>query len=229
MDVLCQAKSGMGKTAGACPAAVCCGAAWRSPARRAGAAGLLGSELVAADAGFRARSVRAVGAAAAGARGERGGGHRALPHPRAGVSGVVPASAAASGLLCSSLALATRVARRPYRAYVRGAAQICHEFERFSVYMKVKVANFFGGLPIKQQKETLKKDCPQVIIGTPGRLKAVRGGAPARRSVVSSCPAPSALPRLPRRAVPSALSCLPRRAAGQGGRPEAGLRAALHH
>lgn len=205
MDVLCQAKSGMGKTAGACPAAVCCGAAWRSPARRAGAAGLLGSELVAADAGFRARSVRAVGAAAAGARGERGGGHRALPHPRAGVSGVVPASAAASGLLCSSLALATRVARRPYRAYVRGAAQICHEFERFSVYMKVKVANFFGGLPIKQQKETLKKDCPQVIIGTPGRLKAVRGGAaraPQRRELLSCAEraAPLALPRCAERA-----------------------------
>jgi len=216
MDVLCQAKSGMGKTAGACPAACCCGAAWRSPARRAGAAGPLGPrrELVAADAGFRACSVRAVGAAAAGARGERSSGHRALPHPRAGVSGVVPASAAASGLLCSSVRWLP-VSRIDRDVRVPGA-QICHEFERFSVYMKVKVANFFGGLPIKQQKETLKKDCPQVIIGTPGRLKAVRGGAPARCSVASSC------------FVPSVLTRLSRRAAGQGGRPEAGLRAALH-
>jgi len=52
--------------------------------------------------------------------------------------------------------------------------QICHEFERFGVYMKVKVANFFGGFPIKQHKELLKTNCPQVIVGTPGRLKQVR-------------------------------------------------------
>ncbi|KAK9825382.1 hypothetical protein WJX81_007043 [Elliptochloris bilobata] len=51
------------------------------------------------------------------------------------------------------------------------AFQICHEFERFGVYMKVKVANFFGGFPIKQQKEMLKTDCPHIIVGTPGRLK----------------------------------------------------------
>lgn len=40
----------------------------------------------------------------------------------------------------------------------------------------VRVANFFGGLPIKQQRELLKdKDkCPHVIVGTPGRVKAVR-------------------------------------------------------
>ena len=34
----------------------------------------------------------------------------------------------------------------------------------------VKVANFFGGFPIKSHKETLKNDCPTVIVGTPGRL-----------------------------------------------------------
>ena len=50
--------------------------------------------------------------------------------------------------------------------------QICHEFERFSAYMqKVKVGNFFGGFPIKQHKKTLKEDCPNIIVGTPGRLK----------------------------------------------------------
>ena len=44
---------------------------------------------------FRACSVCAVGPPADGAGGERGGGDRALPHPRAGVSGeaVVPAAA----------------------------------------------------------------------------------------------------------------------------------------
>ena len=40
----------------------------------------------------------------------------------------------------------------------------------------VKVANFFGGLPIKQHKDQLKNDCPHVIVGTPGRLKQARGG-----------------------------------------------------
>lgn len=35
----------------------------------------------------------------------------------------------------------------------------------------VKVANFFGGLPIKQHKDLLKADTPHIIVGTPGRLK----------------------------------------------------------
>ena len=54
--------------------------------------------------------------------------------------------------------------------------QICHEFERFTTYMKnVRLANFFGGLPIKQHRELLKdKDkCPHIIVGTPGRIKQV--------------------------------------------------------
>lgn len=48
---------------------------------------------------------------------------------------------------------------------------------RFTTYMKnVRVGNFFGGLPIKQQREQLKdKDkCPHIIVGTPGRVKGVR-------------------------------------------------------
>ncbi len=56
------------------------------------------------------------------------------------------------------------------------AFQICHEYERFTTYMKnVRVGNFFGGLPIKNQRESLKdKDkCPHIIVGTPGRVKQV--------------------------------------------------------
>ena len=43
----------------------------------------------------------------------------------------------------------------------------------------VRVGNFFGGLPIKQQREQLKdKDkCPHVIVGTPGRVKGVSTAA----------------------------------------------------
>ena len=45
--------------------------------------------------------------------------------------------------------------------------------------MKVKVANFFGGFPIKQHKDMLKTDCPHIIVGTPGRLKQVWSSAAA--------------------------------------------------
>jgi ATP-dependent RNA helicase UAP56/SUB2 len=52
--------------------------------------------------------------------------------------------------------------------------QICHEFERFSVYLpNIKVGNFFGGLPIKTQRDLLKTNCPHIVVGTPGRLKQV--------------------------------------------------------
>jgi len=56
------------------------------------------------------------------------------------------------------------------------AFQICHEYERFTTYMKnVRVGNFFGGLPIKQQREMVKDatKCPHIIVGTPGRIKAL--------------------------------------------------------
>ena len=51
----------------------------------------------------------------------------------------------------------------------------------------VRVGNFFGGLPIKQQQEQLKDEdkCPHIIVGTPGRVKAVR--ALLASSSVSCC------------------------------------------
>jgi ATP-dependent RNA helicase UAP56/SUB2 len=53
--------------------------------------------------------------------------------------------------------------------------QICHEFERFAEFMPaVKVANFFGGVDIKKNRETLQKEFPSIIVGTPGRVKQVR-------------------------------------------------------
>jgi ATP-dependent RNA helicase UAP56/SUB2 len=53
--------------------------------------------------------------------------------------------------------------------------QICHEFERFSARMRgVKIGNFFGGFPVQQQKESLKKEQPTIVVGTPGRVKQVR-------------------------------------------------------
>lgn len=53
--------------------------------------------------------------------------------------------------------------------------QICREFERFGKPMGVKVGNFFGGMDIKAHKDMLKDEekCPDVVVGTPGRIKQV--------------------------------------------------------
>ncbi len=54
------------------------------------------------------------------------------------------------------------------------AFQISKEYERFSKYMNsVKVAVFFGGMPIKLDEEVLKKNCPHIVVGTPGRILAL--------------------------------------------------------
>ena len=37
----------------------------------------------------------------------------------------------------------------------------------------VKVAVFFGGMPIKKDEEVLKKNCPHIVVGTPGRILAL--------------------------------------------------------
>lgn len=51
--------------------------------------------------------------------------------------------------------------------------QICHEFTRFSTRMKIKIANFYGGVPVQQNKDLLKKETPNIVVGTPGRIKQV--------------------------------------------------------
>ncbi|KAF0302660.1 Spliceosome RNA helicase Ddx39b [Amphibalanus amphitrite] len=54
------------------------------------------------------------------------------------------------------------------------AFQISKEFERFSKYMStVKVAVFFGGMPIQNDEKVLKDKCPHIVVGTPGRLLAL--------------------------------------------------------
>lgn len=54
------------------------------------------------------------------------------------------------------------------------AFQISKEYERFSKYMNnVKIAVFFGGMPIKKDEEVLKKNCPHIVVGTPGRILAL--------------------------------------------------------
>jgi superfamily II DNA/RNA helicase len=54
------------------------------------------------------------------------------------------------------------------------AFQISREYERFCKYMPaVKVSVFFGGLPTKNDEEVLKKNCPHIVVGTPGRILAL--------------------------------------------------------
>lgn len=54
------------------------------------------------------------------------------------------------------------------------AFQIKNEYARFSKYMpEVKTAVFYGGTSIKQNHDTLKNDCPHIIVGTPGRVLAL--------------------------------------------------------
>ena len=36
----------------------------------------------------------------------------------------------------------------------------------------VKVSVFFGGIPIKQDEDSLK-NCPHIVVGTPGRILAL--------------------------------------------------------
>jgi len=51
------------------------------------------------------------------------------------------------------------------------AYQIKHEFSRFAKYFSdVKTGVVYGGVPIAQDREMLKNDCPQILIGTPGRV-----------------------------------------------------------
>jgi len=54
------------------------------------------------------------------------------------------------------------------------AYQIAKEYERFSKYMSnIKVGVFFGGMPITKDQETLKDNCPHIVVATPGRLLAL--------------------------------------------------------
>jgi ATP-dependent RNA helicase UAP56/SUB2 len=52
------------------------------------------------------------------------------------------------------------------------AFQICHEFNRFAKYMpEVKTGVFYGGIPIETNRALLKSEMPNIVVGTPGRIK----------------------------------------------------------
>lgn len=54
------------------------------------------------------------------------------------------------------------------------AFQIAREYERFSQFLPdVRSAVFYGGVNIKQNKDTLANDKPHIVVGTPGRILAL--------------------------------------------------------
>merc|ERR1712121_418518 len=54
------------------------------------------------------------------------------------------------------------------------AFQISKEYDRFAKYMPdVKTSVFFGGMSVKKDEEVLKKNCPHIVVGTPGRILAL--------------------------------------------------------
>jgi len=51
------------------------------------------------------------------------------------------------------------------------AYQISKEYTRFSKYLpNVKIGVVYGGVPFQEHKTMIKDDCPNVLIGTPGRV-----------------------------------------------------------
>lgn len=57
------------------------------------------------------------------------------------------------------------------------AYQICQEFQRFSKYLpNVKTAVFYGGIPERLHHSILADETPHIVVGTPGRVKALIEG-----------------------------------------------------
>jgi len=51
------------------------------------------------------------------------------------------------------------------------AYQICQEFLRFSKFLpEVKVKVFFGGIAVRQHRQLLEGETPNIVVGTPGRI-----------------------------------------------------------
>lgn len=55
------------------------------------------------------------------------------------------------------------------------ANQICEEIDKLSKYEPVRTLAVYGGVPISGQLRDLKRNKPQIIVGTPGRMLDVIG------------------------------------------------------
>lgn len=50
------------------------------------------------------------------------------------------------------------------------ANQVCEEIQKFSTYEKIKTTVVYGGVSLEGQIRSLRKDKPQIVVGTPGRV-----------------------------------------------------------
>ncbi len=50
------------------------------------------------------------------------------------------------------------------------ANQVCDEIKKFATYEKIKTLSVYGGVSLDGQIRGLKKDRPQIVVGTPGRV-----------------------------------------------------------
>lgn len=58
------------------------------------------------------------------------------------------------------------------------ANQICQEIDKLSQFEPVKTLAVYGGQPVSAQQRALRKDRPQIVVGTPGRvLDFIRRGS----------------------------------------------------
>lgn len=127
------------------------------------------------------RSFRHLSPSAARDGQQRGWRSHHVPHSRAGISGA--GKAPARGRRSASLS-----SLRVHDLTTCASPQISHEFERFCAYLPdVKVMVIFGGVDIKIHKTDLKAKMPHIVVGTPGRVKQVRGLLGTGRAPLRHC------------------------------------------
>merc|ERR1719502_1530608 len=63
------------------------------------------------------------------------------------------------------------------------AYQIQHEFIRLGKHVKeLKIGAVYGGVPMEKDRETLKKNCPHILVGTPGRVLGLMSKAEPKKA-----------------------------------------------
>lgn len=50
------------------------------------------------------------------------------------------------------------------------ANQVCEEIKKFAMYEKIKTLSVYGGVSLDGQIKGLRRDKPQIVVGTPGRV-----------------------------------------------------------
>lgn len=110
--------------------------------------------------------------------------HRCIPHTRVGTDVLCQAKSGMGKTAVFVLSTLQQIYQNPDQTHVIAlvlcharelAYQISKEFKRFKKHMEnaVKVSVFIGGRPTTQDKTELKNEQPNIVIGTPGRIKSL--------------------------------------------------------